>query len=50
MEHLNERIAIGRIEKYGPVMPADVFRKAVGAFDGERIMFGDESFPLDDML
>lgn len=51
IEHLNERIVHGRSgERLGGAMPADVFREAVGAFDGERMMFGDESFPLGDML
>jgi hypothetical protein len=44
IEHLPERIKKGRTRK--PVMEKDVFREAVGVFDGTLLTFGDETFDL----
>jgi hypothetical protein len=50
IEHLNERIAHGRLPKYGAAMPVEVFRQATGTFDGTLLRFGNESFSLDEMI
>jgi hypothetical protein len=46
LEHMDERIEIGKEVKHGQFMSARTFRGAMGRFDGNLITFGDESFNL----
>ena len=44
IEHLPERIRKGRQNR--PAMTREVFRDAVGVFDGTKLTFGNETFDL----
>ena len=46
MEHVSERIAIGREMRWGAPMDSETFRRATGRLEGETVYFGDESFNL----
>jgi len=46
LEHIVERIQIGRPPHFGHPMDAQTFRGAMGRFEGDQITFGDETFRL----
>lgn len=49
IEHVSERIEEGRAEARGGAMSADDFRAAVGAIQGDEVIFGSERFGLGQM-
>jgi hypothetical protein len=49
VEHASERIEEGRGERRGGAMSADDFRAAVGAIEGNEVIFGPERFDFGEM-
>lgn len=46
IEHVAERIEAGREAHYGDAMTAEEFQEAVGALEGDEMLFGPERFDL----
>ena len=46
VEHLAERVTLGRRKQFGQPMTAETFRRVAGGFDGRMAYYGDETFDV----